>query len=610
MNTDPKGGASALTEKQRGRAAAGLAWLCSLAQALDVLDPVVRAQAQGIEDMAFAVLLAIFFHWALGLPARRKDGWLAAALGGFLGLCALAGDSLATSDSLAFLYSGPVCFLKALVRWLGWAVLLYFGLRAVFAGLDRLALPHLGAAGGPGWLRRAGPKTVLCSLGLLLACWLPYYIGLFPGASNTDTWWQLEQAVGLRALNAGHPPAHTYLQSGLLLAGKNLLGSWNAGVFLAVLAQSLAMALILAYSVHVLIRLEAPPLAAGGALALYALVPTFPRAATLLMKDGLYAAGVLLLTLLVLEALLLPADFKAHRYKKALLCMGVLLTAAMRYNGPALVLGVLVFGGAGLWRAMGERRAWLGLAACLVLPLAVGYGLNAGLRALPGVEPANPNETLSIPLQQTARYVRDFGDEVTDAEREAIDRVVQYGALADTYDPNLADPVKSYINRAEATGADRQAYLKVWAAQTLRRPVSALEAFVNLNYGWLYPGVQNPCWSYSPVGDNAYVTRPAALDTREHLLDKLDYAFLLPVLSWPENLGLAAWGLLALGAWLAARGVKQLGGALAVQYLTLLMCLFGPVFYGHGRYGWPLLFCWPALLAAAVCAVRRKTREI
>ena len=70
------------------------------------------------------------------------------------------------------------------------------------------------------------------------------------------------------------------------------------------------MALILAYSVHVLIRLEARPLAAGGALALYALVPTFPRAATLLMKDGLYTARVLLLTLLVLEALLLPADFK------------------------------------------------------------------------------------------------------------------------------------------------------------------------------------------------------------------------------------------------------------------------------------------------------------
>lgn len=67
--------------------------------------------------------------------------------------------------------------------------------------------------------------------------------------------------------------------------------------------------------------------------------------------------------------------------------------------------------------------------------------------------------------------------------------------------------------------------------------------------------------------------------------------------------------LLALGAWLAARGVKRLGGALAMQYLTLVMCLFGPVFYGHGRYGWPLLFCWPVLLAAAVCAARRQAAQ-
>ena len=46
--------------------------------------------------------------------------------------------------------------------------------------------------------------------------------------------------------------------------------------------------------------------------------------------------------------------------------MGVLLTAAMRYNGPVLILAVLALGGVGLWRAMGEKRARLVLAACLV----------------------------------------------------------------------------------------------------------------------------------------------------------------------------------------------------------------------------------------------------
>ena len=101
------------------------------------------------------------------------------------------------------------------------------------------------------------------------------------------------------------------------------------------------------------------------------------------------------------------------------------------------------------------------------------------------------------------------------------------------------------------------------------------------------------------------MTRPAVLDRLEALLDKADFAFLLPVTSWFENLGLAAWCLLALGAWLSARRVKGLGGALSMQYLTLLMCLFGPVFFGHGRYGWPLLFCWPVLLAAVIFAARR-----
>lgn len=585
--------------------AAAFAWLCSLGLALDVLAPEVRARPQTVEGMALTLLLAAAFHWALGLPAPKGYRPGAALLGGALGLCTLAGEAMAAGNSLAFLYSGPVCLLKAAARWLGWAVILYFALRALFWGLDRLALPRA-AAKGPAWLCRAGPKTVLYSLAALLLCWLPYYVCLFPGASNTDTWWQLEQLTGAQALNGGHPLVHTYLQSGLILAGKTLLGSWNAGVFLAVLAQSLAMALALAYSIHLLVRLEAPPLAAGGALALYALVPTFPRAATLLMKDGPYAAGVLLLTLLVLEALLLPADFRAHGYKKDLLCAGAFFTAALRYNGPVLILGVVAFGGAGLWRAMGGKKARGVLAACLLAPLLLGWGLNQALRAMPGVEAANPNETLSIPLQQTARYVRDFGETVSEAERAAIDRVVRYDALAETYDPNLADPVKSYINRPEATEADRQAYFKVWLAQTARRPLSAVEAFVNLSYGWLYPGVQNPCWSYSPVAGNAYVTRPAALDTLERLLDTADYVFLWPVLSWPENLGLAAWGLLALGAWLRARGVKRMGGALAMQYLTLAMCLFGPVFYGHGRYGWPLLFCWPVLLAAGVYAARRQ----
>jgi len=591
---------------KRWGAAAGLAWLSSLAFSLDVLDPVARAKEQTVEGMALTVLLAVFYHWAMEkTPADSRQQRRMLPLAALLGMFTLTGLSMEASDSLAFLYSGLVCLAKAAAVWAGYAVLIYFCLRAVFYGLDRLAASPGRSRKGPGWLKTASPKTVLCSMGVILLCWLPYYICLFPGASNSDTWWQLEQVTGAQPLNAGHPLLHTFLQSGLILAGKTLLGSWNAGVFLAVLVQSLSMAAVLAYSVHFLVRLNVRPILPGLLLALYGLVPTFPRSATILMKDTPYSFSVLLFTVLVLEEVLLPQQFAAKRYKKPLAALAAFLVCTMRYNGPVLLIGVLLFSGPALWKTAKSGRARAVLAAWLVLPLVLGYGISAGLKALPGVEQANPNETLSVPLQQTGRFVRDFGDEVTDEEREVIDRVVQYDQLAEVYTPWLADPIKSYINREDATDADRAAYRQVWMAQTLRHPVNALEAFVNLNYGWVYPGVTNPCWSYSPVADNDYVTRPAVLDRLEALLDKADFAFLLPVTSWFENLGLAAWGLLALGAWLSARRVKGLGGALSMQYLTLLMCLFGPVFFGHGRYGWPLLFCWPVLLLAAIFAARR-----
>lgn len=591
---------------KRWGAAAELAWLSSLAFSLDVLDPVARAKEQTVEGVALTVLLAVFYHWAMEkTPADSRQQRRMLPLAALLGLFTLTGLSMEASDSLAFLYSGLVCLAKAAAVWAGYAVLIYFCLRAVFYGLDRLAASPGRSRKGPGWLKTASPKTVLCSMGVILLCWLPYYICLFPGASNSDTWWQLEQVTGAQPLNAGHPLLHTFLQSGLILAGKTLLGSWNAGVFLAVLVQSLSMAAVLAYSVHFLVRLNVRPVLLGLLLALYGLVPTFPRSATILMKDTPYSFSVLLFTVLVLEVVLLPQQFAAKRYKKPLAALAAFLVCTMRYNGPVLLIGVLLFSGPALWKTAKSSRARAALAAWLVLPLVLGYGISAGLKALPGVEQANPNETLSVPLQQTGRFVRDFGDEVADEEREVIDRVVQYDQLAEVYTPWLADPIKSYINREDATDADRAAYRQVWMAQTLRHPVNALEAFVNLNYGWVYPGVTNPCWSYSPVADNDYVTRPAVLDRLEALLDKADFAFLLPVTSWFENLGLAAWGLLALGAWLSARRVKGLGGALSMQYLTLLMCMFGPVFFGHGRYGWPLLFCWPVLLAAAIFAARR-----
>lgn len=57
----------------------------------------------------------------------------------------------------------------------------------------------------------------------------------------------------------------------------------------------------------------------------------------------------------------------------------------------------------------------------------------------------SPKEMFSLPFQQTARYVKEYGDEISEEEREIIAKVLDYDSLAEIYEPMTADPVKQLI---------------------------------------------------------------------------------------------------------------------------------------------------------------------
>ena len=60
---------------------------------------------------------------------------------------------------------------------------------------------------------------------------------------------------------------------------------------------------------------------------------------------------------------------------------------------------------------------------------------------------------LSIPFQQTARYLVTYPDDVTPEEMEAISRVIDVEHAKANYDPRLSDAVKDTTN-PEMTGED------------------------------------------------------------------------------------------------------------------------------------------------------------
>ncbi len=93
---------------------------------------------------------------------------------------------------------------------------------------------------------------------------------------------------------------------------------------------------------------------------------------------------------------------------------------------------------------------------------------------------------LSLPFQQTARYIVNHGDEISEEERQVIDRILDYNSLAQNYNPILSDAVKTTFKQ-ESTQREMFEYFCVWGSQFCRHPFTYISATMNQNYKLFYP---------------------------------------------------------------------------------------------------------------------------
>ena len=87
---------------------------------------------------------------------------------------------------------------------------------------------------------------------------------------------------------------------------------------------------------------------------------------------------------------------------------------------------------------------------------------------------------LSIPFQQTARYVHDLEYDVTPEEQAAINAILPYEELGELYNPELSDPVKDRMK--SVTGDEFKRYLNAWLVMGLRHPGVFIQATLKNTY--------------------------------------------------------------------------------------------------------------------------------
>ena len=98
----------------------------------------------------------------------------------------------------------------------------------------------------------------------------------------------------------------------------------------------------------------------------------------------------------------------------------------------------------------------------------------------------SPREMLSVPFQQSVRYVKEHRDEITPEEERILTEVLNCESVDDLvkdYVPDHGDNIKNKFNKYAETEAIVE-YFKFWVRGLLNHPMTYVEAYLNLQYGW------------------------------------------------------------------------------------------------------------------------------
>lgn len=525
------------------------------------------------------------------LLTRERTPFLptAAIVSFFLAVFTVFGRSFDAFNSWKPLFASAHATFVSFVCLLGLWRLFYVCLKWLLRRLNRLADSPLRATKIP-------PRRVFrLAFAAIFAAWLPYLLLCFPGSVTYDAANQLSQFLGVNPATAHHPWASTLL-FGLFY---RLGGSVPAlGVYLYVIFQSLVCAAAFAYVCAVSGKLAGRPAAILAAL-YFMLLPTWGSYAQMYVKDtvyaGFFAAFFAAATVFVAER------GECGRGTLAILTVSAILCALIRGNGLYAVLPSLLLL---LFAAKrGQRKlAVLVLGMCA---LAVVLLCNQVLFPALGVAKGSVREMLSLPFQQTARCCIEYPEDVSAAEHDAIDAVLDYDVIVADYNPNVSDNVK---NTYRENGAALPAYFQVWQAMGSRHPLCYGEAAVNACYGYFAPGyIDGPYGGgfFQSSTDLLGMEIPHAFPAATNFCKQVN-------LLWSRAPGLSAlitpatytWLLLLCTAALIRKKRTQALLLLIPLWLTLGINCVSPV-NGLVRYTLPLMAASPLLIAYTLFSLRK-----
>ncbi|MBE6148827.1 MAG: hypothetical protein E7167_05025 [Firmicutes bacterium] len=445
---------------------------------------------------------------------------------------------------------------------------------------------------------------LLTCMSVLALSWLLYYIAFYPIILSPDPSFQIKQFLGERTkyldysiqldesvtITNHHPVFHTLLIGGFTKLGM-LIGNDNFGLFLYSLIQGIFMAFTLSKTICLLKEKKIKNRYLLLILAIYALVPMFPLYAINGNKDVYYSMFVLWLFMIIFKYLDTKKDIKLSFIDLLTWFFVLMFICLFRNNGIYLI--IILFPCVLFYKKVNIKK----MASVFILVISLFYSYQKILLPALGITEGSVRETLSIFFQQTARYVINHEEDLTNEEKNIIGTIINYDNIKSGYDPEISDPIKNTFNKY-ATKEDLKEYFNIWFKGLLTHPMTYIDATLNNTYGY-----------FDPEGNNWYIY--ANYDTR--ITNLVDYHFndlntlrsnlksyanmfrYIPIIGLISNIGFSSWIVIAMGVWLLFNKKIEYLILLVPAYVSILVCIASPV-NTYFRYAMPYVFAIPFIV--------------
>lgn len=575
------------------------------------------------------VIVALIFIFILNFYKKfnkqeYKNKWIQNVMSLIFSITMVVGNSFKETKSFDLIFKHIYTFLMSIVALIGYYILFNKLFQTLNCYIEKIKINEIKFKEvnlKNKILNIFEEKPFISSFCLLILFWSIFLIAFYPGVLNYDSHYQILQALNIHTkysdwviqldpnvnITNHHPVIYTLFLGKCFKIGQAILND-NFGIFIATFIQINLFAATLSYTIKYLKKIGISSKIRAIVLGIYCIVPMFPFYAITNVKDTIYTSLIIIYIIKLYDFIKFYKNEKLSIKQTIIFILLTLSIILTRNNGIYVVVLSFIFDI--FYSKVNLKKMLIIFMACILSYVSYSKVILTYFK----IPDTSIREMLSVPFQQTARYVKEYGNELTDEEKEAIDKILKIDDLAKRYKPEIADPVKNEYNKY-ATKDDLKEYFKVWLNGLKKHPVCYIESFVNNTYAYMYPS--NDKW-YLYYGKKNVINNKGNIDY--HYIKKLQplrnvlaaYGVgfrSVPGIGLISNIGFNTWLVLIMGAYFIIDKEKRKFLIVLLPHLiSFAFCLLSPV-NNYFRYPMPYIFAMPITIIFFLNEINSRKEE-